>query len=173
MAGLARTEGTMTIPQTGGYVLGSTEGEGYWFLGAHLLLKVTGAQSAGGMTVVETRQPRGHGSSLHVHSHDDEVFYVLDGAINLQVGDDVHRLTQGMLGFGPRGVQHNFIVTSEQARLLVMTTPSGLENLVRAAGEPASEAVIPESMAPPDRAVFLAQNAERGIEILGPPMTLD
>ena len=35
----------MTIPQTGGYVLGSTEGEGYWFLGAHLMLKVTGAQS--------------------------------------------------------------------------------------------------------------------------------
>jgi quercetin dioxygenase-like cupin family protein len=173
MTGLARTEGTMTIPQTGGYVLGSTEGEGYWFLGAHLMLKVTGAQSAGGMTVVEARQPRGHGSSLHVHRHDDEVFYVLEGEINLQVGDDVHRLTQGMLGFGPRGVQHNFIVTSEQARLLVMTTPSGFENLVRAAGEPASEVVIPESMAPPNRAVFLAQNAERGIEILGPPMTLD
>jgi mannose-6-phosphate isomerase-like protein (cupin superfamily) len=117
-----------------------------------------------------TARPR---SSLHVHRHDDEVFYVLDGEIKLQVGDDVHRLTQGMLGFGPHGVQHNFIVTSKQARLLVMTTPSGFENLVRAAGEPASEVVIPESMAPPDRAVFLAQNAERGIEILGPPMTLD
>jgi mannose-6-phosphate isomerase-like protein (cupin superfamily) len=122
---------------------------------------------------VAARQPRRHGSSLHVHRHDDEVFYVLDGEIKLQVGDDVHRLTQGMLGFGPHGVQHNFIVTSKQARLLVMTTPSGFENLVRAAGEPASEVVIPESMAPPDRAVFLAQNAERGIEILGPPMTLD
>jgi hypothetical protein len=62
---------------------------------------------------------------------------------------------------GPRGIQHNFIVVSEQARLLVMTTPSGFENLVRAAGEPASEVRIPGSMAPPDRAVFLAQNDAR------------
>ncbi len=162
----------MSIPETAGYVLGPMDGEGYWFLGAHLMLKVTGAQSAGGLTVVEARQPRGHGSSLHRHQHDDEVFYVLEGEIRLQVGDDVHVVTDGMLGFGPRGVQHSFIVASERARLLVMTTPSGFEDLVRAAGEPAREVRIPASGAPPDRDVFLAQNAERGIEILGPPMTL-
>ena len=149
------------------------EGEHHWFLGALLTLKVTGDQTVGGLTVVEARQPRGHGSALHVHSHDDELFYVLDGEIKLQVGDDVRTLTPGMLGFGPRGVKHSFIVTSDEARQLVMTTPAGFEDLVRSLGDPAPEARIPDHAIPPDRETLIAKNAARGIEILGPPMTLD
>ena len=126
-----------------------------------------------GLTVVEARQPRGHGSALHVHSRDDELFYVLEGEIKLQVGDDIQVLKPGMLGFGPRGVRHSFIVTSDEARQLVMTTPAGFEDLVRSLGEPAPEARIPERAVPPDKRTLIATNAARGIEILGPPMTLD
>lgn len=161
------------IPSSEGYVLASQEGEHHWFLGALLTLKVTGDQTAGGLTVVEARQPRGHGSALHVHSRDDELFYVLEGEIRLQVGDGMQTLTPGMLGFGPRGVKHSFIVTSDGARQLVMTTPAGFEDLVRSLGDPASEARIPEHATPPDRQTLIATNAARGIEILGPPMTLD
>ena len=45
----------MTIASSGTpYVLGTNEGEELWFLGSHSALKVTGAQTAGGLTVVES-----------------------------------------------------------------------------------------------------------------------
>lgn len=161
------------IPSSGAYYLGRGEGEHWWFLGALLTLKVTGEQSGGGFTLVEARQPRGHGSALHVHRNDDELFYVLEGEVRLQVGDEVRTLTAGMMGYGPRGVKHSFIVTSEEARQLVMTTPSGFENLVRSLGEPATEARIPYEQTLPDRETLLEKNIARGVEILGPPMTLE
>lgn len=165
--------GGSKIPGSGPYYLDRGEGEQWWFLGALLTLKVTGEQSGNGFTLVEARQPRGHGSALHVHRHDDEIFFVLEGEVRLQVGDDERTLTAGMMGYGPRGVKHSFIVTSEEARQLVMTTPSGFENLVRSLGEPAQEARIPFEQTLPDRATLLEKNIERGVEILGPPMTLE
>ncbi len=153
------------------YVLGTNEGDERWFLGSHAALKVTGAQTAGGLVILEGWGPRGHGSPLHIHRREDEIFYVIDGELRLDVEDDSHTLSAGMMGFGPRNVTHRFTVTSPEARFLVMATPAGFEEFVREASEPAAERRIPDP-SEPDMETLVAAAASYGIDIIGPPLDL-
>jgi hypothetical protein len=56
---------------------------------------------------------------------------------------------------------------------LVVNSPSGFEDFVAAAGEPAAELTLPPpAQEPPDMERVAALAAEHGIEILGPPGAL-
>jgi len=68
-------------------------------------------------------------------------------------------------------VPHTFLVTSEgPARFLLGIDPAGLEDFVRAVGEPARARTLPPAPdGPPDMAALTAIAGEHGIEILGPP----
>ena len=50
----------------------------------------TGEQTAGRFALTEATADAGYASPFHVHHDDDEAIYVLDGAIDLYLGDDVH-----------------------------------------------------------------------------------
>ena len=57
----------------------------------------------------------------------------------------------GSFVFGPRDVPYTFIVSSEQARFLLVTEPAGFEGFVRALGTPvATPELPPATTAPPD-----------------------
>ena len=72
--------------------------------------------------------------------------------------------------FGPRDVPHTFIVSSDEARFLLVTQAAGFEGFIRALGAPAPVAEIPPApTAPPDMAPVLQAAADHGLEILGPP----
>jgi len=43
------------------------------------------------------RKPR---PNLHVHANEDEMFFVLDGVMTVQVGDQLHEVAAGGLGWG-------------------------------------------------------------------------
>jgi len=62
-----------------GFVLGPDEGEAYWWLGSLTLNKVTRDATRGDMDIVDHRVPAGYSPPLHIHSAQDEVFYVIDG----------------------------------------------------------------------------------------------
>ena len=55
--------------------------------GSILSLKVTGAESHGLVTVLESTVHSG-GPPLHVHDAEDEVIIVLDGELDYRVGDE-------------------------------------------------------------------------------------
>jgi quercetin dioxygenase-like cupin family protein len=149
---------------------GAGEGEALWFLGQLVTIKSSSESTAGRVGVTETLGPRGSGSPLHVHHNEDEWFYVIDGELTLWVGGQVITAPAGSFVYGPREVPHTFIVSSEQARFLLVVEPAGFEGFVRALGQPAQELVIPlPPTEPPDLAAMAALAAEYGIEILGPP----
>jgi hypothetical protein len=76
---------------------------------------------------------------------------------------------EGSSVYGPRDVPHTFIVSSEEARFLLIAEPAGFDDFVRAIGEPAQRLVIPPpATEPPDVAALSAIAAEHGIEVLGP-----
>ena len=150
--------------------LSAREGEALWFLGQLVTIKSSSESTAGRVGVTETLAPRGSGSPLHVHHKEDEWFYVIDGELTFWVGGQVITAPAGSFVYGPRKVPHTFIVSSEQARFLLVVEPAGFEGFVRALGEPAQELVIPPpATEPPDVAAMAALAAEYGIEILGPP----
>jgi quercetin dioxygenase-like cupin family protein len=107
---------------------------------APIAVRLTGAESDGHLAVVTFRvDPDGSGPPLHVHPHHAEGFYVLEGEVTFQVGDDVVAGGAGAFFFARPGVPHTFAnFSSEAARLLVLCTPAGFEGYFErlAAGQP-------------------------------------
>jgi quercetin dioxygenase-like cupin family protein len=64
-----------------------------------------------------------------LHRHDfDEAFYVIEGELTFQLGDDVFTRKAGELAFAPRNVAHTYANHSEApARALIVCTPAGFE----------------------------------------------
>jgi hypothetical protein len=69
--------------------------------------------------------------------------------------------------FLPRGLPHAFMITSESARLLIITAPTGFEQFVREAGIPVHEQAPTKWKFDLGRMLGPAEAA--GVEILGPP----
>jgi hypothetical protein len=67
----------------------------------------------------------------------------------------------GGIGVVPMGVPHTFRVDSDSARVIVLSTPAGIEQFVRDSSVPASSPTLPPADAPrptPERLeqIFLA-----------------
>ena len=151
-------------------VAGPGEGEALWFLGTLATVKSTAESTGGVVAVIEHLAPQGAGSPLHVHSREDEWFYVFEGELTFWVGGETNVAPAGAFVFGPKGIPHTFMVSSERARFLLVTEPAGFEGFMRAAAEPAQRLEIPPAPTePPDMAALAALAAEYGLEILGPP----
>lgn len=146
------------------------EGESLWFLGSHTSVKASAETTAGRVAVIEHLSPRGSGSPLHVHSREDEWFYVIEGELTFWVGGQVIDAPAGSFVYGPRGIPHTFLVSSETARFLLVTEPGNFSGFLRTLAQPADAVVIPPpATEPPDVAAMSQVAAEYGIEILGPP----
>ena len=82
----------------------------------------------GSMSVHEIAIAPKSGPGLHAHLREDELWWVLEGEFRFKAGDAVFHAATGGMAFGPRNVPHAFQnVGDTRGRLLVITTPSGLE----------------------------------------------
>jgi quercetin dioxygenase-like cupin family protein len=150
--------------------LGQDEGEALWAFGTLATIKASSEATDGRVAVIEHLAPEGAGSPLHVHHREDEWFYVLEGALTFWVGGSVIEAPAGSFVYGPRDVPHTFVVSSPEARFLLVTEPAGFERFLRAVSQPAEALVVPPPSAPPsDLAPLVAAAAEHGIDIIGPP----
>jgi quercetin dioxygenase-like cupin family protein len=123
-------------------------GENLWFLGTLVRMKLEAAQTGGRFSLWENVLPHGAAPPLHSHRQ-DETFYVLDGELTVWLveleaagGDWVatrgRRCGPGTVVFAPGGTPHAFRVESDTARVLVISTPAGIEDMVRGLAEPAA-----------------------------------
>jgi quercetin dioxygenase-like cupin family protein len=150
--------------------LAPEEGEALWGFGFLVTSKASSEATEGRVAVLEHLGPRGAGSPLHVHHREDEWFYVLEGELTFWVGGQVVQAPAGAFVYGPRDIPHTFVVSSEQARFLLVAEPGGFDSFFRAAASPAERLEVPPPPTEePDIAGLTALAAEYGIEILGPP----
>lgn len=146
------------------------EGEALWFLGGLTTIKASGGQTSGRVAVTENLARRGYGSPLHVHRREDEWFYVIDGELTVWVDGDTIVAPAGSFVYGPRDVPHTFIVSSDEARFLLVAEAAGFEEFIRTLAAPADRLEIPApSGEAPDLDRLVAVAASFGIEIIGPP----
>jgi len=134
--------------------LGESHSRGY----SSILFKVLPRETSNGMFVIEHLNLIKGGPPLHLHLHQEEYFYVVEGEVNFQIGDSRKRLKPGDSILGPRGVPHTFAATGESpGRLLIAFTPAGkMEQFLR-------DTAIPN---PPNQdAAFFRRY---GMELLGP-----
>jgi quercetin dioxygenase-like cupin family protein len=130
-----------------------------WSMQGLMTFLLEGNVSAGRFTVIEYRVQQGDEPPPHIHTHEDEFFYVLDGHLVVFVGKEKFFLGPGGHAFLPKGKPHAFCIASPTARLLVMVAPAGLEGFFRALGEPATTLDIPPkgAMAPQAEVTGLAE----------------
>jgi quercetin dioxygenase-like cupin family protein len=85
-------------------------------------------ESAGAVGVVESHVPPGwEGPPLHHHPF-DEGFYVLEGELTFQLGEELRSATPGDFVFAPADAVHTFANLSDApARYLIVVTPGGFE----------------------------------------------
>lgn len=157
----------MTLDLQPAYLRHVSEGEALWFSDALVSFVATGTQTGDALTVAEARAPRGAGSPLHRHVHEDEAWFVLEGELTFWLGDEERRAGPGTFVFGPRGVAHRFCVESDEARFLLILTPAGFEDFVRACGCPAAARTLPPSDLPAkDVDLLMAAARRHGVDIV-------
>jgi quercetin dioxygenase-like cupin family protein len=100
----------------------------------------TGADTNGKYALWEALVPPGGGPPQHVHSREEEGFYVLEGEITFQVGDQRLVATAGVFANMPVGTPHSFKNEGSQpARMLISVAPAGLEQMFFEVGVPLPE----------------------------------
>jgi quercetin dioxygenase-like cupin family protein len=120
------------------------EGEARWWGGPSLAtIKATGKETGGRYTLVEVLGAEGEEAPLHVHHREDEAFWILEGELTFQVGDETIKASPGSFLIGPRDIPHRYTVNSGPARLLFILSPAGFEEFIYATSEPAKERTLP------------------------------
>src|SRR3954469_20424644 len=100
----------------------------------------TGEDTAGKYALWEALVSPGGGPPPHVHSREEEGFYVLEGEITLQVGNKRLVAGPGMFANMPVGTPHSFKNEGSQpARMLISVAPAGLETMFFEFGVPLPE----------------------------------
>ena len=123
-----------------GHSIAAGEGERIWIVGDTMTLKATGESTGSSLVLLEILTAPGGGPPPHIHTREDEFWYVLDGAFEIRIGDAVHALGPGGFAYAPRGTVHNFRNTAElPSRILVGFTPGGMEGFFRESGRPATD----------------------------------
>ncbi len=146
------------------------DGERLWFLGTLATIRIPGEAVGGRYALIEFLLPRHASPPLHSHPV-DESYVVLEGRLAIAAGEDRFELEAGAAAAIPIGVAHTFRVDTETARVLVLSTPAGLERMVREGSVPASAPTLPPADTPRPVAEELERIfREHGQVNLGPPL---
>ena len=128
-----------------------------------MAFKVLTQDSQGDLFMIEHHMHQRGGPPLHVHPHQDETFYVLEGEFIAEVGGKRFNLHPGDSVLGPRNVPHAWAFVSEgSGKLLLTFTPEGKI-------EAFFDMVTKTQAAPPqDKALFAAYD----MVLIGPPLAV-
>jgi len=128
------------------------QGEARWWWGNLAVLKLTGEQTNGGLTVVELTIGPGRMVPLHVHHREEETFLVTAGRLTFEIGETSIEAGAGDLVVGPRDIPHRFKAGADGATVLFLLAPAGLEGLIREQSVPAARRELPGpgDVPPPD-----------------------
>jgi quercetin dioxygenase-like cupin family protein len=103
-------------------------GPAFWGPGDHYTFLVTGEETGGAYFAMEALVPPGGGPPPHVHSREDETFYLLEGVVEFLLDAETIVAGPGDFVNVPRGTVHCFRNTgTETARLVLTFTPAGIE----------------------------------------------
>jgi quercetin dioxygenase-like cupin family protein len=146
------------------------EGERRWFLGTLATIRIRGDAVEGRFALIEFLFPQYASPPRHTHPQ-DESYIVLEGALTVHSGEHRFMLNAGGAAVVPMGVPHTFRVETDTARVLVLSTPSGLERMILDASIPANAPTLPPADAPRPTAEELSRIFElHGQVNCGPPL---
>jgi len=115
----------------------SGTGKAFWGPGDMYTFLITGEQSGGVFFVMEALVPPGGGPPPHIHTREDETFYIVDGECSIQVGEKTLSASNGDFISIPKGTVHCFKNEGTRTmRMIVTFSPAGLEKFFEDTLEP-------------------------------------
>ena len=147
----------------GGYMLASREGTPIAAIGLGITMKTNGKSTNDAYSLFEySVPPETNGPPAHIHTREDESFICLGGRIDVMLGGQDFVLEYGDYLYLPRHVVHTFRNPyHEEARIISVVSPAGLEAYYQALGE------LPPG--PKDISMIKPIMEEFGIELQLPP----
>ena len=142
-----------------------------WYMGILLTNLVEKTDTDGTFSLLEATLAPGNEPPPHVHSREDELFYVLGGEFDVYVGEEAFNVSKGECIFLPKFKPHAFVIRSLWLRVLILYTPRGVEEAFRKMSSPA------QNLEPPTKALTYSQSdlqqtarrfGEYGVQILSP-----
>jgi quercetin dioxygenase-like cupin family protein len=119
------------VPRVGEPASEGLREERLTFGGITIVVRVSAEDSGGAMSVMEEVEPMAD-TPLHVHSREDELFYIVEGEHIITLGEREHRLGPGDAILCPRGVPHaQRRVEPGVGKEMIVVTPGGLEQFFR------------------------------------------
>jgi quercetin dioxygenase-like cupin family protein len=146
-------------------------GEGsYWGLRLLQTFLVEGQDTDGRVSLGEGLARKGAEPPPHIHTREDEAYYLLEGELTFRVGGQTIEARPGDFVWLPRGIEHSFELKTAQARALVLFTPAGIEEAFKQLGEPARSATLPPApKEPPDVEKVVSVFNAYGVGFAPPP----
>ncbi len=115
----------------------STEGRTIGIVGDIYRFLATGEETDGRYAMFEAIVLPGGGPPPHLHTREDETFYVLEGEITFQMGGEKLAAGPGTFVNMPIGNPHSFKNETDQtAKMLISYAPAGLEHYFFEVGQP-------------------------------------
>src|SRR5207247_2725324 len=103
---------TLTVDKTQGKTMQQTilvrpgGGEKLNIAGSPISHKVKSKDTNGVFSVMEFVTAPGKGVALHVHEREDELVYLLEGEIEVTLGDQKMKAVPGVMALLPKGITH-------------------------------------------------------------------
>jgi len=114
-----------------------------WYKGLLLSRMAGPADNNGAFDFVVSKVRPGTEPPPHIHSREDEFFYLLAGEMRIYVDGKVFPLTAGECVFLPRRIPHAWLITSEEANMIAVITPAGFTNALEKMSVPAERMEVP------------------------------
>lgn len=147
------------------------EGPSFSVVGDIYTFKAVSEDTGGAYSLFEFLIPPQSGSPPHIHTRENETFYILEGELSFQVGDQKMVLPVGSYVHAPKGIAHSFKNEgTTPVKTLTAVVPAGLEKFFEEVGYPVTDKDTPVPVTREDQIKKMIEVAPKyGIEMLPPP----
>ena len=146
------------------------EGKKLWVAEELMTFVISGEDTGGKYALTDSTVPPQGEAPAHIHHREDEAFWVLEGDLEVLVGEDEIGASAGSFVHLPRGVIHSYKnVGATPARFLTLMVPAGLERFFEEVGKPGTDPSTPPPFGEEDVERLLAIAPNYGVEIPPPP----
>jgi quercetin dioxygenase-like cupin family protein len=160
----------METNEQGATLVPPGEGKKLWVTDELMTFKASGEDTGGAYSLTDSMVPPHGGPPPHIHHREDEAFWVLEGELEVLVGEDRFKAGAGSFVHLPKGVLHSYQnVGTGPARFLTLMVPAGLEKFFEEVGKLATNLSSPPPFEEEDIDKLLVVAPKYGVEIPPPP----
>ncbi|GAB4043714.1 cupin domain-containing protein [Spirosoma jeollabukense] len=112
------------------------------YQGGFFRVLVSPQQTDGSLAIIDITLPKGSEPPRHLHTREDETFYIIDGRVQFEIGDTLIDGKVGQAVFAPRNIEHQFTIQTDKARMLSVITPGDFVNFFLEFSQPIADEPI-------------------------------